>query len=174
MAERPQTAKIMLVLMLVAVLAFVLLRQFDILSFGSDNANAAKSQDGQTGDQSVSDQGKNGQTSPPTFRPQWARPAPAGPVINDPMYIEPREEIQPEQADAPLEEAAEPEFRVGGIVHDVENPSASSVIVDGQILHIGDTIHGAEVIEISDKHCELRRGDKTWTIRPGQNNKEPQ
>jgi hypothetical protein len=74
------------------------------------------------------------------------------------------------EAAAPVEE--EPEFRVSGIVFSTERPS--SVIIDGHVLHEGDTIYGATVTKITEGYAELRRGDKKWQIRAGQSNKEPE
>jgi hypothetical protein len=65
----------------------------------------------------------------------------------------------------------QPRFVVTGIIFSAEQPSA--VIVDGRILHEGDTIHGATVVKITEEHAELSRGDKRWTIKPGQVNQEP-
>ncbi len=86
-----------------------------------------------------------------------------------------RMELPPEptqKTEASQKPPEEPQFRVAGIVYSTEQPS--SVIIDGRILHEGDTIHGAIVVKIAENFVILRRGDKTWTIKAGQTNREPE
>jgi hypothetical protein len=100
---------------------------------------------------------------------QWKRPEPIGPVVSDPMRMTlPAAKSGTGNTAVP---EVEPEFRVAGIVYSTEQPS--SIIIDGQILHEGDSIHGATVVKITETYAELHRGDRVWQIRAGQTNREP-
>lgn len=48
---------------------------------------------------------------------------------------------------------------ITGIVYAEEKPSA---IIDGQIVHEGDTIHGAEVVKIHRDKIEFEKSRKKW------------
>jgi hypothetical protein len=90
------------------------------------------------------------------------------------MRIEtPKDITRPEgEQEIPQTPTAAPEFRVAGIVFNADQPS--SIIIDGQILHEGESIHGATVTRITKEYGVLRRGEKNWTVKPGQVNKEPE
>jgi hypothetical protein len=171
-AEQRQTTKIALIIVLGVVLGSVLLVRSGLLPFGSRKGagSATATQDGK-GDKSSTPGTKGTQATPPSAQVKWKKPEPVGPVVNDPMRMElPPEPTQKTQtAEKPPEE---PEYRLAGIVYSTEQPS--SVIIDGHILHEGDTIHGATVVKIAENYVILRRGDKTWTIKAGQTNKEPE
>jgi len=43
----------------------------------------------------------------------------------------------------------------------------SSVVIDGQILHEGETIHGVKVVRIHEDTVELAKNDEKWQQRVG-------
>ena len=43
----------------------------------------------------------------------------------------------------------------------------SSVVIDGQILHEGDTIHGVKVVRIHEDTVELAKDDESWRQKVG-------
>lgn len=91
----------------------------------------------------------------------------------DPMLVElPKEDKRPEKEPGLAQTAVAPEFRVAGIVFNADQ--TSSIIIDGQILHEGKLIHGATVAKITREYGVLTRGDKSWIVKPGQSNREPE
>ncbi len=172
MAEQRQTKMFVLIIVLAVVLACILVIRSGLLPFGSrkGSGSATARQNSKTGKSStIAPVGA--QTLPVGMKTQWKKPDLIGPIANDPMHIDlPAQPVRKvETSEKPPEE---PEYRVAGIVYSTEQPS--SVIIDGRILHEGDTIHGATVIKIAQNDVNLRRGDKTWTIKAGQTNKEPE
>jgi hypothetical protein len=167
MAERPQMTKIVLIFVLATVLAVVLLRQFGLLPFGSGQRGAS-TKGADTGKSPAP--GAVVQTTPPAVQVPWQRPDPIGPLARDPTQLDVSKAAPPD-TQGPVE-PAEPEFRVAGIIYSTEQPS--SIIVDGQILHEGETIHGAIVLKITAESATLQKGTKLWTIRAGRTNKEPE
>jgi hypothetical protein len=171
MAERPQTTKVVLIATLGIILAVVLLIQFGGLPGGSkkDGGAAAVGQGGQTDGSAA----PNAPSTGPAVEMQWKRPDPIGPILRDPTQIDLSQATRPEPNEGPETPApTQFEYAVRGIIYSTEQPS--SIIIDGRILHEGDTIHGATVVKITKGHAELSRGDKTWTIKPGASNKEPE
>jgi len=43
----------------------------------------------------------------------------------------------------------------------------SSVVIDGRILHEGDTIHGVKIVGINEDAVELAKGDQRWQQKVG-------
>jgi hypothetical protein len=169
-AEQRQTTKIALVIVLGVVLACVLVLRSGLLPFGSRKGSPATTQkNGKTG-KSTTPAVKGTPTTPLSTQVKWKKPDLIG-TVNDPMRMQlpPDPTQKTTTTEKPPEE---PEYRVAGIVYSTEQPS--SVIIDGRILHEGDTIYGATVVKIAQNDVILRRGDKTWTIRAGQTNKEPE
>lgn len=178
MAERSQTKKIVVIVVLAITLATVLLVQFGGLSTGSgakDTSSVPSPNDPAGGSSSATVES----TPAPPAKVQiaWKRPDPIGPVVRDPTRMDLQGALRAEGGakgepnDLP-HPAEQPQFRVTGIVFSTEQPS--SVIIDGHIFHEGDTVDGATVAKISENYAELRRGDKSWTIKAGQSNPEPE
>ena len=170
MAERPQTTKVVLIVMLGIILVVVLLIQFGGLPGGSkkDGRGAAAGQGGQTDGSAA----PNAPAPAATIAMQWKRPDPVGPILRDPTQMDLSRAPSPEPDEGPdTPPPAKPEYAVRGIIYSTEQPS--SIIIDGRILHEGDTIHDATVVRITKEYAELSRGDKKWTIRPGESNSEP-
>jgi len=160
-----------LIIVLGVVLASVLLIRSGLLPFGSrkGSGSATATQNGKAGTSSTPNT-KSTQGMPLSAQVKWKKPDLIGPV-NDPMRMElPPDPTQ--KTEASQKPPEEPEYRVAGIVYSTEQPS--SVIIDGRILHEGDTIHNATVVKIAENYVILRRGDKTWTIKAGQTNREPE
>jgi len=172
MAEQQQTKKVVLIVVLGVVLAAVLVVRSGLLLFGSrKGAGPATATQKGKGDKSPTLGTKGAQATPLSVQTHWKKPEPVGPVVNDPMRLElPPDATQKTQtAEKPPEERL---YRIAGIVYSTEQPS--SVIIDGHILHEGDTIYEATVVKIAQNEVILRRGDKIWTIKAGQTNKEPE
>ncbi len=168
MAEQRQTKKVVLVVVLAVALASVLIARTGILPLGSRKGGVgAESQD--KAGQAVAGHMKNGAPAA-SVEVQWKRPDPIGPVVSDPMRMNLFQK-KPEQAQTTAAAQVEPEFRVAGIIYSTQQPS--SVIIDGRILHEGNSIHGATIVKINESYAVLKRGDKIWQARPGQTNKEP-
>jgi len=166
MAEQRQTTKVVLVVVLAIALASVLIARTGILPFGSGKSGAGsqgKASQAATGD------AKNGAPAG-SVEVQWKRPDPIGPVVSDPMRMNLAQK-KAEKIDTASVAKVEPEFRVAGIIYSTQQPS--SIIIDGRILHEGNTIHGATIVKINESYAVLQRGDKTWQISAGQTNKEP-
>jgi hypothetical protein len=164
MAEQRPTAKIVLVTVLALVLGFVFIARMGILPTGSGKKSGTTAGSKGKAGQTLADAKSVGPSSSTEVR--WKRPDAIGPVVSDPMRMAmPRN--RPEKAAAPVD--TEPEWRVAGIIYSTQQPS--SIIVDGRILHEGDTIHGATVLKITESYAVIRQGDKTWQIRAGQTNK---
>jgi hypothetical protein len=165
MAEQRQTTKVVLVVVLAVALASVLILRTGVLKFGSRRGDAGTGTQGKAGQTTTGDT-KNGASGPEV---QWKRPDAVGPVVSDPMRMDlSKKKAATGKTVAP---PTEPEFLVAGIIYSTQQPS--SIIVDGRILHEGDTIYGATVTKITETYAELKRGDKTWQIKAGQSNKEP-
>jgi len=171
MAERPWAAKVGVIAVLAIVLAVVLLRQFGALSLRSNKGgnSAVPAPSGKTGEPTTPN-AQSAQPASPTA--QWKRPEPVGPIARNPMYLDLSKQAPPEsKADAAARPAGS-QFTVTGIVYSTEQPS--SVIVEGRILHEGDTIHGAAVARITENAVEFSLGDKKWTVRAGEQTTNPE
>ena len=167
MAEQRQTTKIVVIVILALVLGVVLVVQTGVLPIGSNHEKSGTTpENGKTGQAAGKDVPASASNG---TQVQWKRPEPIGPVVSDPMRMT-IPTAKPGTGNTAVPEV-EPEFRVAGIVYSTEQPS--SVIIDGQILHEGDSIHGATVVKITETYAELHRGDKVWQIRAGQTNREP-
>jgi len=62
-------------------------------------------------------------------------------------------------------EAEAPQLSVEGIMYDNANPIA---VVNDQLLKKGDTIEGAQIVEISGNSVTFQRGDKIFTKEVGE------
>ena len=51
----------------------------------------------------------------------------------------------------------------GKLVAILFSPQNPSVVIDENILHTGDTLHGVKVIRIYPDYVELAKNEKTWT-----------
>ena len=51
----------------------------------------------------------------------------------------------------------------GKLVAILYSPQNPSVVIDDNILHTGDTLHGVKVIRIHPDHVEFAKKEKTWT-----------
>jgi hypothetical protein len=177
MAERSQVKKIVLIGILAIALAAVLLVEFGGLPIGSGKSvvSGAPSPNAPADGSSI----KPAQSTPATpvkVQIAWKRPDPIGPLAGDPMRMDIQEAARTEgpanREPNDLQHLPEqPKFLVTGIIFSTEQPS--SVIIDGHILHEGDTIYGATVAKITEQYAELSRADKKWSIKPGQANPEP-
>ncbi len=170
MTERPPITKIILIVVLGIILVAVLVIQFCRLTgkAGKEGA-AAAGQGGKTNGSAT----QSTQATSPAANVQWKRPDPVGPIVRDPTQMDLSRTATPgleEGPGTPL--PTKPQYAVRGIIYSTEQPS--SIIIDGRILHEGDTIHGATVVRITKEYAELSRGDKKWTIRPGESNTEPE
>lgn len=153
---------------LAIALASVLIVRTGILPIGSQKSGTAagpKSKAGQTAAGTTKTGAPSG-----SGEVQWKRPDAVGPVVSDPMRMDlSKKKSGKAETTAPATE--EPEWRVAGIIYSTQQPS--SIIIDGRILHEGDSIHGAKVLKIAESYAVLQQGDKIWQIRAGQTNKEP-
>lgn len=173
MAERAKTGKIALIGVLGIALAAILIRQSRGTSSTSVKTPGATSaqQNSGAGESPTAEDAVSSGGSPPTRT--WERPSPVGPVARDPMHIEmPKASALQEKPEIVHAPAEAPEFRVAGIVFNTDQPS--SIIIDGEILHEGETIHGATVSKITKEYGLVTRGEKNWIVRPGQPNREPE
>jgi hypothetical protein len=68
-------------------------------------------------------------------------------------------------AESSADQAAKTLGLISGIVYAQDNPL---VIIDGQILRQGQSIHGVRVIRIHHDHVDLERDSTTWTQKVGQ------
>ncbi len=164
MAEQPQTTKIALVVVLAVTLAVILLVRTGMAPMGS---------------------GK-GKTPPPTSEPvqaapvpnpaaakpptAWSRPDAVGPINRDPTRIDMSHAVVSPNATSalgsPSSVSGDPEYTVAGITYSAEQPS--SVIINGHVLHEGDTIYGAVIVKIKEGSAELSRDGKSWVVKPGE------
>jgi len=67
-------------------------------------------------------------------------------------------------------ERAEPPSEAGrwGLLASIlYSTRVSSVVIDGKILHEGDTIHGVKIVGINEDTVELARGDERWQQKVG-------
>jgi hypothetical protein len=169
MTEQRQTTKIVLVAVLAIALVSVLIVRTGVLPFGSGKGGSGAGSRGKAASSATGD-AKSGAPSG-SIAVKWKRPDAIGPVVSDPMRMD-LSAKKPGNATTPAPVVeVEPEFRVAGIIYSTQQPS--SIIIDGRILHEGDTIHGATVVKITENYAELWRGDKKWQIKAGQTNKEP-
>ena len=166
MAEQRQTKKFVLVVVLAVALTSVLVVQAGILPLGSHKGGAGSQA---KAGQAATTKGKNG-TPSGSAEVQWKRPDAIGSVVSDPMRMD-LSQKKPEKVEIAAPVEAEPEWRVAGIIYSTQQPS--SIIIDGRILHEGDTIHSAKVVKITESHAVLQQGDKIWEVRAGQTNKQP-
>ncbi len=51
----------------------------------------------------------------------------------------------------------------GKLVAILYSPQNPSVVIDDNILHIGDSLHGVKLIRIYPDYVELAKNEKTWT-----------
>ncbi len=170
MTERPQTTKIVLIVVLGIILVVVLVIQFGGLTGKAGKNGAAPAGQGGKTDGSAT---QSTQDASPAIKLEWKRPDPVGPIVRDPTQINLSGATIPGLEEGPDSlPPAKPQYGVRGIIYSTEQPS--SIIIDGRILHEGDTIYGATVVRIMKEYAELSRGDKKWTIRPGESNTEPE
>ncbi len=169
MAEQRQTTKVALVVVLAVSLTFILVARAGVLPFGSHKGGTAAGSKGKAG-KAVAGETKN-LVSAGSVEVKWKRPDAIGPVVSDPMRMVLPEKKTATEKVGTAAPKVEPEWRVAGIIYSTQQPS--SIIVDGRILHEGDTIHGATVVKITESHAEMKQGDKTWEISAGQTNKPP-
>ncbi len=171
MAEQPLATKVGVIAVLAIVLVLVLLRQFGALSLGTPKSghSTAPAPSGKTGASNT----PNAPSAPPASpTDQWKRPEPVGPIARNPMHLDLSKQVLPEaKADATVRPAGT-QYMVTGIVYSTEQPS--SVIIEGRILHEGDTIHGATVARITENAVEFSLGDKKWTVRAGEQTTNPE
>jgi len=177
MAERSQTTKIVLIIILAIALAVVLFFQSGRLPGGSGKGAAlGTSAPGDPLDETSVEPSAGTPAVPIKVDISWKRPDAVGPIARDPMRMDVQKTLlaaggaNGEPNNVPRL-PDQPRFIVTGIIFSTEQPS--TVIVDGRILHEGDTIYGATVARITEEYAELSRGDKKWTIKPGQANQEP-
>jgi hypothetical protein len=164
MAEEPQTTKIVLVLVLAVVLAIVLLARFGILPIGSGQGGAATPAGKSDGSASAAPDATD---SAPRARITWERPDPVGPIGRDPTRLDwPGDVTSPNATSIAAPVAGDPEYTVSGVMYSTEQPS--SVIINGHVLHEGDTIYGAVIVKITEGRAELSRGGRSWVVMPGQ------
>jgi len=164
MAGWPQMARIALVVVLGIVLVVVLLIRFGILPIGS----------GKGGSPAVpAPTGKIEEAPTPVHETslrtgtKWKRPDPVGPLPRDPTLMDtPRAAVRPGEGSNATLLPSDPEYVVTGIFFNAEQ--RSSVMIDGDIFHEGDTIHGAAITKITEGYAELRREGKEWLIKPGE------
>jgi hypothetical protein len=173
MAERPVVAKLGVIAVLALVLAVILLRQVGVLAFGAGTGgdSVAAPPDGQMSPSTPPGTSAIVPASP-AARMQWKRPEPVGPLGRDPMRLD----LSKQPAPAPkVDTSTRPagyEFTVTGIVFSTEQPS--SVIIEGRILHEGDSLHGVTVARITQDSVEFSMGDKKWTVKAGEQTTSPQ
>jgi hypothetical protein len=170
MAQQSQTTKVVLVVVLAVVLAVVLLVQLGIVPLGSARRGSpAPAPAGKSGAPAA-----GAAQSPPAKAPAatstaakagpgWKRPDAVGPVVRDPTVLDAAQQAARTKEAAAV--STEPEYLVAGVVFNPEQ--LSSVIVDGHVLHEGDTIQGAVIVRIREGEAELRRDGKTWIVKPG-------
>ena len=72
-------------------------------------------------------------------------------------------------ADNPVPQSADPPvlknspYRIQAIAW-AEDPLRRIVVIDGNILHEGETVHGGFIQNIHPDAIEIRQGGKLWTI----------
>jgi hypothetical protein len=165
MAEQPQTTKVALVVILAIALGIVLVIQSGLFPMKSGGAGPVVSTV-KSGESAAPVSDENGITVKP--RTVWSRPDSVGSIDRDPT----RMNLPPAVVSSSVAPVAtppvigDPEYSVVGIVYSTEQPSA--IIIDGHVLHEGDTILGAVIVKISEGSAELRRSDKSWVVRPGE------
>jgi hypothetical protein len=165
MVERPQITKIALVVVLAGVLGIVLLLQSGLLPTGSKSgkhdASAGKAV------KSVTSASDTAETSAQRST-VWSRPDPVGPIGRDPTQTDKSLAIvSPNVTSAAAAPGSvEAEYTIAGIMYSTAQPS--SILIDGHVLHEGDTIYNAVIVKIAEDSAELRRGDKSWVVKPGE------
>jgi len=90
-----------------------------------------------------------------TVKIDWAPPKPWPGHLRDPMKDQPFYQESENAATTPKQELV-----VKGIVF---SKNKSSAIVNGQIVHAGETIFGATVVRINKSSVEFEKGEKKWT-----------
>jgi hypothetical protein len=65
------------------------------------------------------------------------------------------------------EPVLEEEGRWGLLASILYSARVSSVVIDGEILHEGDTIHGVKVVGINEDTVELAKDDERWQQKVG-------
>jgi hypothetical protein len=165
MAEQPQTTKIALVVVLAVVLGIILLVRSGLLSMGS-GAGSPVAPVSPTGE-SVTPAPAEGEVSPKSHA-AWSRPDPVGPISRDPTRIDMSRMVVSPNVTSVVgsTSSGEPEYTIAGIMYSTEQPS--SIIINGHVLHEGDTIYDAVIVKISEGSAELRRADKSWVVKPGE------
>jgi hypothetical protein len=71
-------------------------------------------------------------------------------------------ETPPPEAEPVAEPTAEPELRLQSIIYRLRNPA---VVINGEMLHVGDSIAGGEVIEIQRHAVTVRRGESNHVMQ---------
>ncbi len=164
MAEQPQTAKIALVVILAVALALVLLAQSGVLPLGFGKGSPAAPGPKPGTAAAPADADASAAVKAPVL---WTRPDPVGVVSRDPTRIEvSRSVVSPNAASIAAVGAAEPEYTVAGVMYSTEQPS--SVIINGHVLHEGETVYGATIVKITEGSAELSRAGKSWIVKPGE------
>jgi hypothetical protein len=166
MAEQPQTTKIALVVVLAVTLAVVLLVRSGIVPTGSGKPGPKAPPSKTTAATNSTPRSGEGKPKSPTG---WSRPDPVGPISRDPTRIDmSRVVVSPNVTSgaAPVAMSGDPEYTVAGITYSTDLPS--SVIINGHVLHEGDTIYDTRVVKIGEGSAELSRGGKSWVVRPGE------
>jgi len=169
MAEQRKTTKVVLVAVMAIALASILILRTGILPLASGKSGAAAGPKGKAG-QTATASAKNGAPSG-SKAVQWKRPEPVGPVVSDPMRMDLSKKKPEEKVETVAAAKVQPKWLVAGIIYSTQQPS--SVIIDGRILHEGDTIYEAKVTQITESYAMLQKGSKTWKIYTGQANEEP-
>ena len=168
MAEQRKTKKIVLVAVLAVALVSILVVQTGIVPLGSRKAAPAAGSKGKAG-QAAAGNAKTGAPSG-SADVKWKRPDPVGPVVSDPMRMDLAKKTSGKTGTVTTVKV-QPKWHVAGIIYSTQQPS--SVIIDGRILHEGDTIYEAKITQITESYAVLQKGSKTWKIYAGQANEEP-
>ena len=71
-------------------------------------------------------------------------------------------EPMPPEAEPVAEPTAEPELRLQSIIYRLRNPA---VVINGEMLHVGDSIAGGEVIDIQRHAVTVRRGESNHVMQ---------
>lgn len=76
-----------------------------------------------------------------------------------------RLEEEPANPAGPSQEVAPPAGMVTAIIYSTDKPAT---IIDGKLLHEGDTIDGVMVVKVYPDKVGLGKGDRVWTQHVGQ------
>ncbi|MHC4555776.1 MAG: hypothetical protein ACYTFW_01150 [Planctomycetota bacterium] len=89
----------------------------------------------------------------------WQIPEPLPVAMRDPIKLPDQSNTQNEEQNGTTGETKTVIISVKDIVYSEDKPSA---VIDGQIVHIGDKVHGATVIKIDRDGVELERDGERW------------